>query len=263
MSSRSFQSQVRVAVGLGLVALLVAGFALLSLRPRTPTTFGSGRSANSVCNQPAVVAAEATVPVLDLAAAAHRVTIPPGEPPVVARVNGDPITAVELEQRVQIAIKLHQQQLKDLPPGAPASIRAELEKTPNQIRQEMLDKLIDDRLWLQEGKRLGLVATADAARAEAQRQLQMAQTVPASDPTYVVFQAYLCVNQLDESTYPVNTFVVQGYQDALTIAAVKSHVQAGLPADTQKDHTAVDAAVKAYVLRLRQSGKVEVFIPTQ
>jgi peptidyl-prolyl cis-trans isomerase SurA len=76
---------------------------------------------------------------LALVVAAHVAGVPPASAQqVVARVNGEPITAVDLAQRSRL-------------------IQASTKKAPS--RQEVLDELIDEQLKLQTGKRYRLEIT--------------------------------------------------------------------------------------------------------
>ncbi len=254
----SFRS--RLIISLSILTLLLVGGALAAQRNQaTPVQAAS----NGACGDPAVIAHFATMPILDPQAFAQTVTIPANEPAVVAMVNSDQITAVELEGRVSLAYKSHQETLKQLSADAPANMRAELQKTPEQLRQDMLNKLIDERLFIQEARRLGISVSEAEARDEAQHQLQWFQSLPSSDPARDTFQAYLCVNNLDTSTFLTNPLVLQGYQRALTMRAVNQHIIATLPQDQQGDQEAVSKAITAYTQNLRKSAHIQVFIALQ
>ncbi len=271
MNIQSLSPRSRLLIGLvagGLmVALLVTIFARQVGSP--PPALGDAVAKTTVfssgsCSQPNVVAAAAAVPVIDPAVAARRVTLLPGEPAVVAKVNGDEISAVQLEMSVSIAVASHQQTLQQIanrPSGsAPVSVPADLHKTPGQLRHDLLDTFIDQRLLLQEGQRLGLVASDADARAMVQQQAQLMQALTPSDPAYLPIQAFLCVNQFTLATFQSSPLAVQNYRDQLTIGTVENRVVAALPADQKKDQIKQQAAVAAHIQQLRQTGKIELFI---
>lgn len=261
MKVRTFPSRHRLILSLGAVGILAvlgAGSAIFVQHQLSPAQ----ASSIGACGSPEVVAASSMVPIIT-AAAAQTVNIPAGEPAVVATVNGEQIPATTLEQQVTIGVRNHQQTLKQLSAGAPDSVRAELQKSPEQLRKDMLNKLIDDQLYLQEGNQLGLTATLEQARTMAQQQLQSMQSQPAGSQARIYLQAYLCVNNLNESTYLTNPQVIQRYQQALTMTAARHRVIASLPPDKQKDQAAVAAALSAHAQQLRQAGQVQTFIPVQ
>jgi len=220
-------------------------------------------ASNGACGNTAVVAASAMVPVLDPQARAQTIAIPAGEPAIVATVNGDQITAVDLEVRVNIAFKSHQASLQQLPANAPASTRAELQKTPAQLRKEMLNQIIDARLLMQEAQHLGISVSQAEAQAEAQQQLQRFQSEPTSSPAHASFQAYLCVNHLDTSTFATNPLVLCGYHDALVQRAMIQHIIASLPASEQNNQDAIQQAIANYTQKLRQAASIQIFISLQ
>jgi hypothetical protein len=255
-----FSTRSRFLISVGTLALLLVGggFAAGVYHPAAVNA-----TSNGACGDPAVVAAFATAPVLDTSTLAQTLTIPAGEPTVVATVNGDQITAVELEAHVSFAFKGHQQALKQLPADAPADVVAELQKTPKQLRVDLLNKLINNHLFLQEAQRLGIAATLVEAQTEAQQQLQQFQNTPPADPAHISFQAYLCVNGLDTSTFLTNPLVSKGYQDALSIGAVTRHIITAMPQDQQNDPDAIRQAVATYTQQLRQAAQIQVFISLQ
>ncbi len=143
-----------------------------------------------------------------------------GEPAVVAKVNNDPISAVELEMGVSIMVA-SQQGADSGPSGIPIPANQTTQmQSPHQIRHDLLDRLIAQRLLLQEGKRLGLTPSVSAAQSMVQQQAQLMKSLQPSDPAYVPIQAYLCVNQLTPDTFASDPSVVQDYSDQLTIGAL-------------------------------------------
>jgi hypothetical protein len=202
-------------------------------------------------------------PVLDPHTRAQTTAIPAGEPAIVATVNGHQISAVDLETRVNIAFKSHQASLQQLPADAPASTRSALQKTPAQLRKDMLDKLIDAELFMQEAQRLGISVSQAEAQAEAQQQLQRFQSEPTSSPAHTTFQAYLCVNRLDTSNFTTNPLVLRGYHDALVQRAMIQHIIASLPASEQQNQEAIQQAIANYTQKLRQAASIQIFISLQ
>src|SRR5579862_2147633 len=140
---------IRRHLTLLVVFLIIGGFLGLALAQSQSSASlppqGSASVSNTTpCSTPAVKANFAVTPILDPAVAARYIHIPAGEPAIVAVVNGEQITAVDLEQRVNIAYALNQRTLKSLPQNAPASLRDGLQKTPAQLRSDLLNKMIDD-----------------------------------------------------------------------------------------------------------------------
>ena len=189
------------------------------------------------------------------------VTIPPGEPHVVATVNGDPLYAEGLEERVEATIVSQRdalQQAQQTQQPQPPNIQATLKRTPNQIRHDALTRMIQECLLLQEGKRLGLAASLASAQAMARQQLQSIHSLPASDQARVSFEAYLSVNHLTEQTFLTNPGILDGYRDVLTMTAVEQHIRNGLPPGESSE-----TGVNTYIQRLWQTGHVHVYLPTQ
>jgi hypothetical protein len=190
------------------------------------------------------------------------VTLPAGEPRVVASVNGDPIYAEGLELRVAATLANDRQALhsaQQAPPGSlPPNLLATLLRTPNQVRHDALTQMIQECLLLQEGARLGLTASRSAAQAMALQQLQLIRSLPATDPARVGFETYLQVNHLTEQTFLSDPRILRGYEDSLTIAAVKHHNRVGLPPGGSPEH-----GIAAYIQHLWQTGDVRVYLPVQ
>ena len=121
---------------------LLAGVAIVAARAASQRTQGQQPNTTQhasalptpACASPAVRAQIQAHPLLYNATPAPTVTVPTGEPAIVATVNGVPITAVQLETRVRTALEINQQ-----PPGT----------TMAQLRHEMLYKLIDSILYRQ------------------------------------------------------------------------------------------------------------------
>ena len=188
------------------------------------------------------------------------ITLPAGEPVVVAVVNGDALCRKGLEVRVDSTLASNQktlQQLQKQPLGPtwPPSLLAQLKQTPNQVRRAALTKMIDEELLLQAGNRLGLTASLAAARAEAQQVLAILQKQPTSSSARVTMDEYLRANHFTEQSFFSDPQVIQGYRDSLTMEAVEHHVVAGLPLGESQQ-----AGISAYEQHLWQAGNVQVFL---
>lgn len=251
--------QIVGGVGMILVALLIAGLLILRQRQLAPQASAPAGAAD-VCGAPANATDATASPVAILQPGATLpVTLPVGEPRIVATVNGAPLYAEELELRVEGALANHRQALQQTPPGSlPPNLLATLKETPNQVRHDALTKMIQECLLLQEGKRLGLTASQSAAQAMARQQVQLIYSLPASDLARVSFEAYLRVNHLTEQSFLTNSGILHGYADALTIVAVNRHIQLGLPPGESPQ-----SGIDAYTEHLWQSGSVRVFLPAQ
>ena len=253
--------QVTSGAGILLVALLIAG--LLSLHQRQLATQASAPTSDC-----AAAAAAVTVGMVP-PGVTLPITIPAGEPHVVATVNGAPLYAEGLELQVEGILANHQQLLKQFqqgPPGTtgaplsslPPSLLATVQQTPNQVRHVALTQMIQKCLLLQEGNRLGLTASLSAAQTMARQQLQLIRLMPTSSPARVGFEAYLQANHLNDQTYLTDPRVLHGYVGSLTIVAVKQHIVKGLsPGESPT------VGINAYVQHLWQTGNVRVYLPTQ
>lgn len=80
------------------------------------------------------------VPVLD--ASATQVAVPSGEPAIVATVRGAAITVQQLESFAP-RVELSHERVLAVPQGAdlPASVKAVLTESPEQVRQQALASL--------------------------------------------------------------------------------------------------------------------------
>ncbi len=233
-----------------LVALLIAGIVLVRQRQLAAQASASAGVCASMANaQAGVFPPGVTLPV----------TLPAGEPRVVATVNGDPLCAEDLEVRVEGTLANYQRVLQQVPPvRVPPSLLATMKQTPNQVRHDALTRMIQERLLAQEGKRLGLTASLPAAQAMARQQLHVILSAPASDPGRITFETYLQANHLTEQTFLTDPRILQGYADTLTIAAVKQHIVKGLPPSVSQA-----SGISAYIQHLWQTGTVRVFLPAQ
>src|SRR5262249_22081279 len=188
-----------------------------------------------------------------------HVTLPAGEPRVVATVNGDPLYAEGLEQRVAAALANDLHALQQAEAGSlRLSLLANRERTSNQVCHDALTQMIQECLLLQEGKRLGLTASLAAAQAMGRQQLQLIHSSPASDPGRVEFETYLRVNHLTEQTFQTDPRVLQGYVDSLTVGAVEQHIRQHVPPGQSPA-----SGISAYVEHLWQIGQVHVYLPAQ
>ncbi len=246
--------QLISGVSIVLVTLLIAGTLIL----RQQQLAASASAPTGVC----APTGTATTPTVGMVppGVTMPVTIPAGEPHVVATVNGDPIYAEGLELRVEGILANHRQMLQKAqqspPRSLPPNVLATLHETPNQVRHNALTQMIQECLLLQDGTRLGLTASLSAAQAMARQQLHLIRSLPASDPTRVSFESYLHTNHLNEQTFLTDPRILHNYVETLTMAAVRQHIVKGLPAGESPT-----AGINAYVQHLWQSGDVDVFLP--
>ncbi len=247
-------------VGIVLVVALFAGaFVLRQRQPAAQASAPAGVCAPMDSDAVGIILPGVTLPV----------TLPAGEPRVVATVNGDPLYAEGLELKVAGVLANHQQMLQQGPPGSlppgslppgslPPNLQAIVNETPNQIRHNALTQMIQDCLLVQDGKRLGLTASLSAAQAMARQTLQFIRSLQASNPARVSFATYLRANHLNEQTFLTDPRILRGYVNALTITAVKQRIVKGLPSGESPE-----AGINAYIQHLWQTGNVRVFLPAQ
>lgn len=251
--------RISVSILTALALLIAAGCLVYAARPQATTAAAAGTSAASFaaswCTQPAIVAQVRLWPI-----SAHPV-IPPNEPAVVATVGGENILATDLEAQVAAIQANNQYQLATLPANAPAAVRAKLLEPVSQIRHDTLIRLINERLLVQEGKRLGLYATVSQAQQAAQKALVANQALAPTNPERLQFEAYLCAYHLTEVTFVSNPEVIQGYQAALTIAAVRSHFLGRLSPSGIQTSAEREAALASYEQQLWASGQVHIYLP--
>jgi hypothetical protein len=224
--------------------------------------FGSRLQARTeaamTCSQTAVVAAERGSPLLNPDGA--KIALPQGEPQIVATVDGHAITAARLEMMVQNASYTNQEVLARLGSQAPSTLKAELTRSSGTLRQMFLTKLIDNALWLSLGQHDGEYASVAAAHQMLKQSVAIFHSTSVDDPAHIQFEAFLCVNHLTEASYQVDPTVVQGVQNALTIAAAKAHVNSTLPPSIQHNNAAIQAADNAYIQSLWSKNEVQIFL---
>jgi len=229
----------------GCVALLAGGAVALakavSRRQRPTTARQTPALPMPACGNPAVRARIQADPLLYHATPAPTVTIPAGEPAIVATVNGVSITAMELETRVQTALEVNEQ--------APGT-------TITQLRHTMLYKLIDSILYRQEEQRLGVTISVAQARQAAQQQIDIYAKTPAGSPARVTMDAYLCSNGLTPQNYTANSRVIQGFQEALAQGKL---LQRGA-SQIQTLPPGVHSAQDAYTRQLEQAADIHIYI---
>ncbi len=256
LSTRFRRWQLVGGVGMVIVLSLAAGAIFIHQHQAQSVAQTSAPAGVCAPKSDATVTTSITPPDLTL-----PVTIPPGEPRVVATVHGDPLYAEGLEERVEGTIANQQKTLRQAQQAQqtlPPNIQASLDRTPNQIRHDALTRMIQECLLLQQGKRLGLTASIASAQAMAHQQLQFIYSLPASDQARVSFEAYLRVNHLTEQTFLTNPGILEGYRDILTMTAVEQHIRTGLPAGESSE-----TGVNAYIQHLWQTGHVHVYLPAQ
>jgi len=242
-----------VRLSLGLIGCVIVATGLF-LGLRTPTS----ATVIVTCAQPTIVAAEHGVLLLNPDEA--NVAIPQGEPQIVAVVNGQSITAKQLEMLVQTTLYNNQTTLASLGGHIPPTIQGELTRSPAALRQMLLTNLIDNDLWLSQGKHSGEYASVADAQKLLKQSLATFHHIPASSPAYIEFTAFLCANHLSETSYQTDARVIQQVQDRLTIAAAKAHVASKLSTAQQHNDAAVKAAENTYVQSLWAKNSVQVFL---
>lgn len=254
LPSRRWQVAGGVSVIL-VVALLIVSLFILRQQRLAATTSVPAEACAPSATSVSMVPPGVTLPV----------KIPAGEPRVVASVNGYPLCAVGLELRVQGSLAnnrkmLHQlQTMQPPPPGSSmANLVAILKETPNQVRHDALTHMIQERLLLQEGKRLGLTASLADARAMARQTIERLRSLPPTDPSRVAFENYLRANHLTDQTYQTDPRILQGDVEALTMVAVRQRIVKGLPPGESPQ-----AGINAYIQHLWQTGDVRVYLPAK
>lgn len=210
-------------------------------RQRPTTTRQAPTLPLPACDSPAVRARIQADPLLYHTAPSPTVTIPAGEPAIVATVNGVSITAVELETRVQTALEVNEQ--------APGT-------TVAHLRREMLYKLIDSVLYRQEEQRLGVTISVAQARQAAQQQMDIYAKMPAGSPARVTMDAYLCSNGLTPQNYTANSRVIQGFQEALAQGELLRRGASQITTLPPGVHSAQDA----YTRQLEQAADIHIYI---
>ncbi len=253
LSTRFRRWQLVGGIGMVIVLLLAAGAIFVHQHQAQLVTQTSATADLCAPKSDATITTSIIPPDITL-----PVTIPPGEPHVVAIVNGDPLYAEGLEERVEGTIANQHEALRQAPQTLPPNIQVSLDRTPNQIRHDALTRMIQECLLLQEGKRLGLTASIASAQAMARQQLQLIHSLPTSDQARVSFEAYLSVNHLTEQSFLTNPDILAGYRNVLTMTAVEQHIRNGLPPGESSE-----TGVNAYIQHLWQTGQVHVYLPAQ
>ena len=247
---------IAACIGVCVVAIVAA---LLFARQRASDQPVATYAAPAFCSQSDVVKAEAGVPLLS--PSTSQVTVPGNEPKIIASVNGEDITAAQLETMVNYATYSNRTALANLGPNAPASLKTMLSQSTAQIRQRMLTALIDNAVWLNVGKASGLYASEASAKAATAQSLSVIQQAPVNDPARVQFEANLCANHLTEATFPTDPRVIQRTRDTLTVAAARRQFSATLSPAVQQNAASVQAALNAYVQSLWAQNNVHIYLP--
>lgn len=244
----------RPIIGTLLIAIVVGGLALL-LRPQTRSLIPTGASPTTInCSSPAIQAAIPNVPpnLNPLA-----VAIPAGEPAIVARVNGTPITASIFEVQADTMWQTNQRTLKNLPANAPAAARASASASLSEVRKTALHQLIVNQLWLQAGQHAGLQVSATQARAFMVSQTNQTESQPADSQGRVSFEAYLCSRNESIQSYENNPQLIAAYQVILTRAAARKAYLATL---TPTQRANQGAALAAHEQALWQAATIKIYI---
>jgi hypothetical protein len=202
------------------------------------------------------VQAEENVPLTNTA----RVQLPHGMPQVAAMVNGQPISSTDLEEQVTAIATNHRAEMASLL-GDIANMEPALHTSIKQIRQGTLNQMINNKLLLQEAAKSGKTVSASAAQAYMQQIVASVNNDPQTSSTYIQFMAYLCANNLTETSFLSNPTIVHEYQSEMTIKAVESSYQQTHPVQAQNNVTPTQNAVTSYITSLRQHATIKIFVP--
>ncbi|MFI5274757.1 MAG: SurA N-terminal domain-containing protein [Ktedonobacterales bacterium] len=255
MVTQHFDRRTLTTAALLALLLAVGVAALLAGRRQATTSTSAGISPASAtaiaiaasaplpdCADPSVIAAEPGVPRLPGRGA--PIAVPAGEPAVVARVNGVPIQATQLESLVT------------------AGVHRQSGQSAQALRQHILQELIDDQLAVQAAAKLGLTATPTDAKAAAAAALVPYATSTKGSQVYTVMASYLCAYGLTPATFLADPLVLQGYQQQATIVALHRYIIAGLPANVRDDqaNSGQSPALLNYYAHLRANADVQTYI---
>ncbi len=238
------------------ILIVAFAFTLARLSSLHAASANAGALAQSAaCRQPAVASYVA------MRKQAGNVTIPAGEPAVVAVVYGQNITAVYLETRVNLVVANDKLQLASATSPLPADVSAYLNKPVAVIRQETLASIIQDQVLIQTGKDRGLYVSVAAAHHYMQGLIASFKSLPASSTAAVQFQATLCENNLTTQTFLTDPTTTHSYQDGLTIAAVRNAFIHTLPLSVQDNQNATRNALDASINQLVSAAHVTIYLP--
>jgi hypothetical protein len=246
----------RVIIGTLVLAVVIGAVALL-VRPQAqaqPRTTTGSAQATINCASPAIQAAMPNV-VPNVTAA--NVVVPAGEPAIVATVNGVPITARIFEAEAATMWQTNQRTRKTLPVDAPAAEQAVANASLSQVRQEALNYLITNHLWLQAGQQAGLQVSATQARAFMVSYENQTESLPADSQGRTTFEAYLCSRHESIQAYENDPQLIAGYQITLTEAAARKAFLATLtPAQLANQ----SAALQAHEQALWHAATIKIYI---
>jgi len=136
-----------------------------------------------------------------------------------------------------------------------------LSESTGALRSDTLKSMIDQQVFVLEGKRLGLMVSASAARTYMQGVVSHIQGLQPADPARVQFEAFLCIRHLSTATFLTDPATVQSYQDVLTVTAVRSHYLDGLAPAQTSGQAGVQPAFATYEQQLWQSYHVRILLP--
>jgi hypothetical protein len=187
--------------------------------------------------------------------------LPEGIPAIAARVDGYTIASSELEAATIAMQSAMHSQLATLSTHAPPPVRASLNKSLAQIRQQKLNSMIENRLWLEEGKKNGKLVSLDAVHTYMQNLLTSVHKASPESSAYINFYAYLCANHLSEAGFLSNLDIIRSYQDNMTIQAAQDSYLQSQASDPHIQKENRDMALSQYVLLLRRKAHIQILIP--
>lgn len=218
------------------------------------------QSVDPNCALPLVVAAMPKADYLDPAELAAHFPPPAREPAVYATVNGHPIVGALVEYTARITYANNQQTLTQ--PQTVAALSPEqqqaLHETLDQLRQDVIQRSIDDWLLLLAAQQQGLVPSTADVQTAIQREVTAFNQASHSSPLWVQLQATLCANHLTIQAYAGDPRVVKSYTDVLAMQMLRYRQYADLSPTQQHDSTLVNQRVQAYLQQLRTTATIVI-----
>lgn len=245
---------VYVVCGLLILGALTIG--LIELHAAGTANIASQAQPGNVCDQANILQAEENVPL----ASTSLVQLPKGMPQTAAIVNGQSISSTDLEAQVKAISTNHRAEMASLP-GDVASMEPALHTSIKQIRQDTLNQMINNKLLLQEGARSGKTVSSSAAQAYMRQIITSVNRAAQTSSTYIQFMAYLCANNLTETSFLNCATIIQEYRSEMTIRTVENSYQRTHFVQGPGIITSTQDAVKSYIASLRQHATIKIFVP--
>jgi hypothetical protein len=252
---RSFVQNHKLTV-VSIAVALIAVFTAVAVKFNVQ----QASAANNACSTPSVVAELSRVPSLSVQGMQKRFPLLSGEPTTAASVNSVPIPAPEYNMFVTLTLANNSSAVHSAPGEAPVGgIKPVL-----QVKEEVLNHLIDEELLFQEGKHLGLVPSSSEVQAQANQDIKSLQSLSVGSQAYNMFEAYLCVNNLTTGSFASDPLVLQGFQRSLTVSAVEAKVYSGVVPSSGQTSQAQQAAraqaLATYLQALRSKASIKIFL---